>query len=175
MAKRLLASTPYGSGPKLPPLEIAYRDGSADARIAATAAAESLTSNLGMVVHPRGYDWGALLELRRKSKLQMVFSSWYADYLDPQNFLSMLLTTRAPQNTEGWSNSTFDQLCARADVDQSQDTRVRLYQQAEDIAVQEVAKLPLYFQRDAVLISPRVSGIRTNLFGDLPHLKVELR
>ncbi len=174
-AKKLMMSTPFGSGAKLPPIELAYRDGSADARIAATAAAESLGANLGVLVRPRAYEWGTLLELRNKSKLQMVFSSWYADYLDSQNFLSMLLTTGAPQNSEGWSNPQFDAICAKADVSNNPDVRAKLYQQAEDIAIQDVAKLPLYFQRDAELVSSRVLGIRTNLFGDMPHVKVRLR
>jgi oligopeptide transport system substrate-binding protein len=104
-----------------------------------------------------------------------VFSSWYADYLDPQNFLSMLLTTGAAQNTEGWSNPLFDALCAKADADPNQSSRIKTYQDAEDIAVQDGAKLTLYFQRDAILVSPRVTGIRTNLFGDLPDLEVHLK
>jgi oligopeptide transport system substrate-binding protein len=172
-AKKLLATTPYGG--KLPPIELAYRDGSSDARIASTAAAESIGSTLGVQIRPRAYEWGTFLELRNHSKLQMAFSSWYADYLDPQNFLSMLLMTGAPQNSEGYSNPAFDSLCEKADVDNNPDTRAKLYQQAEDIAMQDVAKLPLYFQRDAELVSSRLTGVRSNLFGDMPHLKVELK
>jgi ABC-type transport system substrate-binding protein len=173
-ARKLISDAGYGDGSKLPPLEICYRQDAADARVATTAVAGALSQTLNFKVQPHAYDFGTLLGLQHMGKLQMSFCSWYADYLDPQNFLSLLLTTGVPQNAEGWSNAQFDDLCSKADVDVNDTEREALYQGAEEIAVNEVAKLPLYFQRDAVLISPRVSGIRSNLFGDLPHLTVRV-
>lgn len=173
-AKSLLVAAGYQDGSQMPPLEISFRAGAPDAQIAAVAVTDDLKNNLGIVATPHMYDFPTLLELQHHGKLEMSFASWYADYLDPQNFLSLLLTSGTPQNSEGYSNKRFDNLCARADVDMNPVRRIKLYQQAEDIAVEDVAKLPLYFQRDAVLISPRVQGIRSNLFGELPDNAVRM-
>jgi ABC-type oligopeptide transport system substrate-binding subunit len=53
--------------------------------------------------------------------------------------------------------------------------RLGLYAQAEDLVLQDAPWVPIYFQRDAELISPRIkSGLRDSLFGHLPHYKLEL-
>jgi len=173
-AKALLQAAGYKDGSQLPPLEISFRADAPDARVAVTAVAQDLKDNLGIIAQPHTYEFPTLLELQHTGKLEMSFCDWYADYLDPQNFLSLLLMTGVPQNAEGYSNRKFDALCAKADVDQNPAERLKLYQQAEDIAVAEVAKLPLYFQRDAVLMSPYVKGMRSNLFGDLPDNQVKM-
>jgi hypothetical protein len=35
--------------------------------------------------------------------------------------------------------------------------------------------IPIYFQRDAELIRPRVEGLRESVFGHLPHTTVSLK
>jgi hypothetical protein len=49
-----------------------------------------------------------------------------------------------------------------------------MYAEAEDLVLQDAPWVPIYFQRDAELISPRVQGLRDSLFGHLPHYKVHL-
>ena len=44
-----------------------------------------------------------------------------------------------------------------------------MYQQAEQIAVDDAPWVPLYFQRDVELVKPRVKNIRDSLFGHLPY------
>jgi ABC-type oligopeptide transport system substrate-binding subunit len=100
---------------------------------------------------------------------------WAADYLDAQNFLSILLASYGTENHTQYSNPKFDALCAQADSTMDSDLRLKLYAQAEDIALQDAAFIPIYFQKDAELISPRVKGIRESVFGHLPHSKLELQ
>ena len=52
---------------------------------------------------------------------------------------------------------------------------VKRYAQAEDILLQDAPIIPIYFQKDSELISPRVQGLRNPLFGYLPHYKVILK
>jgi ABC-type oligopeptide transport system substrate-binding subunit len=74
----------------------------------------------------------------------------------------------------GYHNPEYDALCRAADVEQDQQKRLQLYAQAEDIVVNDAPFIPIYFQRDAELIRPRVSGLRESLFGHLPHTTVKL-
>lgn len=174
-ARRLLAEAGYPDGKGLPAVTLAFRAERPDARISAEAVGEMLKENLGVPIQLRSMEWGALLDARDRKQLQMVVESWYADYLDAQNFLSMLLTSTASGNYDGYSNPQFDRLCALADSELNKDRRTELYQQAEDVLIADAARMPLYFDRSVNLVSPRVHGLRQNLFGLLPQTEMELK
>ncbi|MBZ0302675.1 MAG: peptide ABC transporter substrate-binding protein, partial [Anaerolineae bacterium] len=92
--------------------------------------------------------------------LQMYYSIWGADYPDPQNFLSQQLRTDVGNNNGHFSNAQFDALVDQADVMTDNVTeRLSLYNQAEQIAIDEVGWLPLFNPRLNVLIKPYVTGI----------------
>ncbi|MCE9558207.1 MAG: peptide ABC transporter substrate-binding protein, partial [Armatimonadetes bacterium] len=173
-AKALLASAGFPDGKGLPPLEFNFRDGRPDVKIAATKIAEDLKTNLGVSVDVRSMDYGAYLEKRNRGELQLFHMRWGADYLDPENFLSLLLTTNGAENKTGYSNLKADALCAQADVMENGEARWKLYADAEDMMLQDAAWMPLYFQRDAELIAPRVTGLQESAFGHLPHRTVKL-
>jgi ABC-type oligopeptide transport system substrate-binding subunit len=111
------------------------------------------------------------LDALDRKELPFIHLRWAADYLDAQNFLSVMLRTGAPENVVGYSNPRFDALCDRADREQDEQKRIELYREAERLAVTEdVPWITLYFQRDVELIKPYVKGIRDSLMGHLPHV-----
>ena len=173
-AKTLLAEAGFPGGKGLPPLELSFRAQSVDSARASEGAAIDLEKNLGIKVSLRDYEWGALLDKRNKNQLQMFFQSWYADYLDPQNFLSMLVTSQSRMNHDGFADRLFDDLCARADVEQDEAKRIQLYQQAEDRLMSVAERIPIYYQTDPILVSSRVSGIKFNALGSLPLTNVSV-
>ncbi len=174
-AKAELALSSFKTGDKVPPIEITFRAENADAKAVIEAVAGDLRRNLGLTVQPRSLEWGAILKARNRGELPCAFLSWYGDYVDPQNFLSMLLTTDASANFDKWSNREFDTLCATADVEPDAERRAELYARAEAVVLSEVPRIPLYHQIDGVLVNPRVGGLRYNLLGSLPHDKVTLK
>jgi peptide/nickel transport system substrate-binding protein/oligopeptide transport system substrate-binding protein len=92
--------------------------------------------------------------------LQFYLSIWGADYPDPQNFVSQQLRSDSPNNNGHWENAEFDDLAKQADTFTGPaEERFKLYQQAEQIAVDEVGWLPLFVPRFTVLIKPYVSGV----------------
>lgn len=171
-AKQLLAEAGHPGGKGLPPLRIVYKAQTPDSQTAVEAIATSVRQATGWEVKPTALEWSALLASRNKRELQAYMLSWYGDYLDPQNFLSFLFQSDSPQNRDGYDNAEFDRLTRLADVERDERKRLELYAKAEDILVQDVARIPLYFGQDAILVSPRVQGIRTNLFGNMPHTQV---
>ena len=116
-----------------------------------------------------------MLHARNENKLEIYFLSWYADYLDPQNFLSFLFMSDAKLNHDAYASSKFDALCKEADSITDEAKRIALYQQAEDIAIQDGARIPIYYQVDNILVNSRVTGFRTNLFGQMPNLTVSVQ
>lgn len=174
-AKKLLAEAGFPDGKGLAPLTLTYRDEKPDLRIVAEAVANQIKSNLGVTVKLQPMEWGAYLEKFNDKKQTFYHMRWAADYLDPENFLSHMLATYGPENKLGYNNPAFDQLCQKADAELDMDKAVALYSQAEDIVLNDAAWVPIYFQRDAELISPRVSGLRESLFGHLPHTTTEVK
>jgi ABC-type transport system substrate-binding protein len=173
-ARQLLAKAGYPNGKGLPPLEMRFREDRPDIKLVAEAVASQLRRDLGVEVQLRSMEWRAYLEAWNKSEIGFFHMRWAADYLDPENFLSYMLSTTGPENKIGYSNPEFDRLCAVADGTMDTEARLRMYAEAEDIVLQDAPWVPIYFQRDFELISPRVSGLRESLFGHLPHTKVRL-
>jgi oligopeptide transport system substrate-binding protein len=174
-AQLLLAQAGYPGGKGFPQVTMFYRESYPDIRIVANAVGQDLKSNLGIDVAFKSLEWGHYLDLDNKNKLPLFHMRWGADYLDAQNFLSTLLASYGPENHTQYSNPQFDALCSQADSSMDPALRLKLYAQAEDIALQDAAFIPIYFQNDAELISPRVKDIRESVFGHLPHTKLELQ
>ena len=174
-ARKLLAAAGYPGGKGLPPLTMFHRDGQTDVQRVAEALVTQLRENLGVEAETKQLPWGQYLDKHNKHELEFFHMRWSADYLDPQNFLSLLLSTNGAENKINYSNPTFDALCAKGDTMVGNDTeRLKLYAQAEDIVLQDAPFIPIYIEKDAELISPRVHGLRESVFGHLPHLTVSL-
>ncbi|MFX8957552.1 hypothetical protein ABTN31_19785, partial [Acinetobacter baumannii] len=76
-------------------------------------------------------------------------------------------TSDAASNHDGYKSPEFDRLCAQADSTADEKQRVELYNKAEDIAIQDAARVPIYYPVDQILVSPRVHGLRSNVLGQL--------
>jgi oligopeptide transport system substrate-binding protein len=170
-ARLLLAQAGYPGGRGLPPLTLTFREQMVDLRRLAEAAAEMYRRNLGVDVKLREMEWGVFLQERNRGTLPFFLLRWMADYLDPQNFLSLMLHSKAPENTIGYSNPEFDRLCDQADALMDQKRRLELYRRAERIVVEDAPWIPLFYQRDVELWKPYVKGDRNCLMGHLPHTK----
>lgn len=174
-AKKLLAAAGYPDGKGLPPLTMYHRDGQTDVQRVAEAVVTQLRQNLGIQCELRMVPWTQYLDMHNKHQLEFFHMRWSADYLDPQNFLSLLLSTTGSENRIDYSNPQYDALCAKGDTMVGNDTeRLKLYAQAEDMVLQDAPFIPIYIEKDAELISPRVHGLRESVFGHLPHTTVSL-
>ena len=174
-AKKELLQSDYKTGASLPPLELTIRADKTDDKIIAEQVINDLKNGIGLTVKPRTLDEGSMLKARNSGELPCVFLSWGADYLDAQNFLSVLMKTDAPANFDKWSNNEFDKLCSAADIERDAEARDTMYLQAESLVLQYVPRVPLYFAVDGVLIGKRVKGYRSNLLNALPNNKVALK
>jgi len=92
----------------------------------------------------------------------MYFIGWVADYPHPQNFLDILFHTGSGDNYGEYSNPEVDALLEKAGVELDFDRSLELYQQAEQMLVEDAACLPLLFGENRVLVKPYVKGYRLN-------------
>jgi ABC-type transport system substrate-binding protein len=173
-ARRLLAEAGYPNGRGIPELEIYFREARPDIETVASKVVTDLKRNLNINVKTRQMEWAGYLEKHNKKEIPFFHMRWAADYLDAENFLSTLLAGYGSENKVYYENPEYDDLCRRADSSSDEEERKRLYAQAEDIVLRDAPFIPVYFQRDAELIRPRVKGIRSSVFGHLPHTTITL-
>jgi ABC-type transport system substrate-binding protein len=174
-ARDLLAQAGFPGGKGFPSLVMNHRDGQPDVKLVAEALVTQLRQNLGINVTTQQYPWTTYLDKHNRKELVLFHMRWSADYLDPENFLSILLASYGNENKVNYANPTYDALCRKGDSwvgDEAE--RIKLYQQAEDIALKDAPFVPIYFETQAELISPRVHGLRESAFGHLPHTTVYL-
>lgn len=168
-ARALLAEAGFPGGRGLPPISLYFRASVEDIRGTAVATAADLKRNLGVDARLEETEWATFLKKRNSGEMPIYFLRWAADYLDPQNFLSLMLHSKAPENTLGYNNPRFDALCDQADVLGDEKRRMELYHQAEEIVVNDAPWIPIYYQVDVELWNPRLRGVEDSAMGHLPH------
>lgn len=167
-AKQLLAQAGFPGGKGLPPLTLTFREQWPDLSKTAQVVQQQLAA-VGITIQLNEMEWGAFLKATDNKEVDFLHMRWSADYLDPQNFLSVLLHSKAPENRVAYSNPDYDALLEQADAESDPDKRTALYRRAERIVVEEAPWVPLYYQRDIELIKPYVKNLRDSLMGHLPH------
>ncbi|GAI58635.1 unnamed protein product [marine sediment metagenome] len=95
----------------------------------------------------------------------MFYIGWVADYPHPQDFLDVLFHTGTDNNYGEYSNPGVDALLERAGIEPDNDLSLKLYQQAEQLLVEDAACLPLWFGKNYVLVKPYIKGYKLNPLG----------
>ncbi len=173
-ARRELAEGGFPGGRGFPTLEFEYSAAIPEFRIVAETVATDLTRHLGIKVGTKALTTPALIDRYNNGRSPCGVMDWGADYLDPQNFLSIHLTTKGDVNHESFSDPEIDALCASADREASAAKRLELYRRAERRAVRQALRVPLYFNRRVYLVSPRIKGLRLDGTGIPTLAKVEI-
>ena len=102
-------------------------------------------------------EFATYLQDLHKGRFQMFKIAWIADYPDPENFLDILFYSESSNNNTKYSNPEVDQLLLQARTETDQAKRYQLYQQAEEIIVDEAPWIPLWHSGEQyVLVKPRV-------------------
>jgi oligopeptide transport system substrate-binding protein len=174
-ARALLAQAGYPGGKGLPPIPLTYQEGHPDYALVVDQIRQMWQQNLGVTVQPQSTEEATLLNLEHHNALGCFFNSWTADYLDPQDYYSLLLSTQGGENHTQYSNPQFDALCAAADVSQDPKARMALYRQAAVIVARDVPMIPLYYQKDIELVQPYVNHLNDCLMGHLPYKNLTLK
>jgi oligopeptide transport system substrate-binding protein len=80
---------------------------------------------------------------------------WFSGYPDPEYFLRLLLHSESSGNQGNFKNGEFDALIELARRERNRRTRVRLFHQADRLAVSEqVAIIPLTYGRNETISKP---------------------
>ncbi|MHB9859309.1 peptide ABC transporter substrate-binding protein [Streptomyces sp. YIM S03343] len=135
-------------------IELAYNTGSGHEEWI-QAVKQQLEDVLGVKVKSTGKPFAELLADQQKPNATGLYRfAWGADYPTPDNFLFPLLDTASinkdssgkvtGDNRERYSNKKFDDLVAQARATADQAGRNALYKQAEKVALDDMALIPLW-------------------------------
>ncbi len=96
---------------------------------------------------------------------------WAMDYPSPQNYLEPLYSTAAlppnGSNTAFYSNPEFDTLIAEGNSAEDNAAAVAKYNEAEDVLLQDMPIMPMFFSRGQYVHSDRISNVKVDAFSNL--------
>jgi len=166
-AKMLLLSI-YPDVSKVPPITFTYP--SSQVTPAEATAMQQMweqTLDLHVTLHP--IDLSTYNDQVAQHQIQFGLIQWSADFPDPYDWLTLNLFSNAANNDGDWSNADFDRTVTQAEKSTG-DARITLYNQAEQIAIQDVGWLPLDHETMAAIIPSWLHGVTLNgrglFFGD---------
>jgi oligopeptide transport system substrate-binding protein len=164
-AKELIASSKYGDVSQLPPITITTTGWGGLISGDLEAIVYQWRENLGVEVKVRQLEPERFLYNLMEEKDEMFYIGWVADYPHPQDFLDVLFHSGAESNYGEYSNPEVDALLDEAAAEPDSNLSLTLYQQAEQLLVEDAACLPLWFGQNYILVKPYVVGYNLNLLG----------
>ncbi|MGD9117303.1 MAG: peptide ABC transporter substrate-binding protein [Dehalococcoidia bacterium] len=164
-ALELIANSSYGSVDNLPPITLTTAGWGGLIAADTESLVYQWRENLGVEVTVRQLEPEAFLYHLDEERDEMFYTGWIADYPHPQDFLEILFGSGAENNYGGYNNPDFDALLEAAAAETDYELSLALYQQAEQMLVEDAACLPLCFGVNYVLVKPYVSGYQLNPMG----------
>ncbi len=156
-AKELISQSSYGSIDNLP--SITYTtSGRGYVSVLTEALIDMWRKNLGVEVTIRQIDPESYPYIIKQEKDQLFDIGWLADYPDPHNFLDLLFHGESGDNIGGYSNPEIDARLEAAREEVDSETRLKMYQEIEQMLIEDAACLPLYFSESYNLVKPYVKG-----------------
>jgi oligopeptide transport system substrate-binding protein len=94
---------------------------------------------------------------------------WAMDYPSPQSYLEPLYSTQAQppagSNVAFYANPAFDALVAQGNAAPTAEQAIAAYNQAEDLLLEDMPVVPLFFQVTQSVYSPDVADVVVDVFG----------
>jgi oligopeptide transport system substrate-binding protein len=125
------------------------------------AAARQVQENLGFDYELQSTEWAQYLELLDAQDFTGPFRlGWSLDYPSPENYLRPIVGTGGDSNYTGYSNSEVDDLMTQADEAATTEESFELYQQAGDVALEDMPIIPMWSGGTAIAYSDEVGDVR---------------
>jgi oligopeptide transport system substrate-binding protein len=156
-ARELLKQSKYGIN--LPP--IVFTNSGVGSYISSDVAAlaDMWKKNLGVTITVENLEPNFYYDqIYAGNHGQLLTTGWCADYPDPENFADVLFHSNANQNNGGYSNTDLDALLEAARIEQDVTERIEMYQQAEQMLVEDAAALFTVHWLSYELVKPYVQG-----------------
>jgi len=163
-AKELLKEAGYENGEGIPTIELMYNSEGQHKDICQII--QQNWAEIGVNVELTNQEWAVFLNTRQQGDYEIARHGWVGDYIDPMTFLD-LWTTDGGNNDAGFSNAEYDELIAAAKVEKDSDKRNELLRQAEDILMDEMPILPIYYYTTVTAANENVKDVHISTLGKI--------
>ena len=158
-ARELLKQSKYGGSEGLPPIVFTNAGTGTYVSGDVAALAQMWKQNLGVTITVENLEPNYYYDqIYSGNHGQLFDGGWCADYPDPENFADVLFHTGSGQNNGGYSNPELDTLLETARVEPDVTKRIAMYQQAEQMLVDDAAALFTVHHLSYELVKPYVKG-----------------
>lgn len=170
-ARALLEEAGYENGKDFPVFEfITSSDFHADiAESIQNMLKESL--NINMVIIEK--ELSKFINDRKKGNFDMTRRKWVGGYNNPEAFL-YLVKTDYILNEGRYSNPEFDEALLNASLSENDSDRSMYLHNAEDIAMNDMAIIPIYYSSAAIMQSKKLNNVIYDMFGIYNFSKAEI-
>lgn len=158
-ARELLQEAGYGPDN---PLELMLRYNTSEDHRKVAIAIAAMWKPLGVEVDLYNSEVAVHYADIRQGDFDVARAGWIGDYNDAQNFLS-LLESNVSNNYGAYSSPEFDELMSKAANTLDLEERADIMAEAETIALEDSATLPIYYYVSRNLVSPDLGGWETNI------------
>lgn len=162
-ARQALAESTYGGSEKLPEIKLTYISDDPREVERAEWIAGQYRDILGIAPELVPIDGTTLFALTKDAATYpqlMMYGGWFQDYPDPQNWLSVYWTCDSTfAQPIGYCNEEFDRLVGLGDSTVDPEARLRYYEQAGQLLLDDVPGPFLFNPAGLSLIKPNVTGI----------------
>ena len=163
-AKELLKEAGYENGEGLPTIELMYNSEGSHKDICQII--QQNLAEVGITVELTNQEWAVFLNTRQNGEYEFARHGWIGDYSDPMTFLDMWVTGGG-NNDCGFSNAEYDNLINDAKVEIDLTKRTEMLRKAEDILMDEMPIVPIYYYTTVMGWKENVKGIQVSVLGNV--------
>jgi peptide/nickel transport system substrate-binding protein len=175
-AKRLLDAAGYpdpdGAGPR-PRFKLSYKTTTLDLRRRIAEVIKEQLAQVGIELEVRTYEWGTFYADVKKGNFDLYSLSWVG-VADPDVYFNLFHSSSVPprgDNRGYYRNQEIDRLLEKGRASVSSSERVRLYSRVQKLLALDLPCIPLWWQKNVVVMQPNLRGFTPYPDGDLASLK----
>ncbi|HWP59346.1 MAG TPA: ABC transporter substrate-binding protein [Candidatus Acidoferrales bacterium] len=175
-AKRLLDQAgftdPDGAGP-LPRFKLSYKTTTLDLRLRMAEVLKEQLAQVGVELEVRSLEWATFYSDVRKGNFHLYSLAWVG-ITDPDIYFNLFHSASVPpdgDNRGRYRNREIDALLDKARATLDSEKRKLLYREVQQRLALELPVIPLWWQKNVVVMQPHVRGFFPQPDGDLRALE----
>jgi oligopeptide transport system substrate-binding protein len=152
--------------PESGPITISYCSSERNALIA-QAVQKQWEEAFGIEVLLEAVEPKTFFQRISKKEYQIAAGQWMADFNDPINFLEVFKYKDSGTNNTAWENSEYIDLLNASAVCMNREERLKILSSAEQVLMEEMPILPVFYYVLNYLKQPQLSGVALSPIGQL--------
>lgn len=166
-AQEFFSKTKYADDPSKLEITLLTTD-KESAKVLAEALQDMWKTHLGVKIKIEQRDWKTYLDSLSKFNYGIATGGWIGDYPDPTTFLDIWKKGDG-NNRTGWSSEAYEAKLKEAETAATPDLRLKLLSEAENIFLDDLAIIPLYWYTSIYLLHESVGGWKPSIMKNQPY------